>query len=194
MEFCNCGKLLYSVFNDEILVIVDVFCFFVGVVCCLNGLVVGEYFEGYILMICCDLLGVVVFIVLWNYLLMMVVWKFVLVLVVGNCVVFKLLEIILLIVLKLVELVKDIFLVGVINILFGRGKMVGDLLIGYFKVWMVLLMGFIVIGEYIISYIVLFIKCIYMEFGGKVLVIVFDDVDIEVVVEGVCIFGYYNVG
>lgn len=33
-----------------------------------------------------------------------------------------------------------------------------------------------------------------MEFGGKVLVIVFDDVDIEVVVEGVCIFGYYNVG
>lgn len=134
LELLNCGKLLYCVINDEMLVIVDVFCFFVGVVCCLLGMVVGEYFEGYILMICCDLVGVVVFIVLWNYLLMMVVWKLVLVLVVGNCVVIKFLEIILLMVLKLVELVKDIFLEGVINVLFGCGKMVGDFLIVYVKV------------------------------------------------------------
>lgn len=194
MEFRNCGKSLYSAFNDEISAIVDVFRFFAGAARCLNGLAVGEYFEGYISMIRRDSLGVVVFIVSWNYSLMMVAWKFVSALAVGNCVVFKLLEIISLIALKLVELAKDIFSVGVINILFGRGKTVGDSLIGYFKVRMVSLTGFIVIGEYIISYIASFIKRIYMEFGGKALVIVFDDADIEVVVEGVRIFGYYNVG
>lgn len=59
---------------------------------------------------------------------------------------------------------------------------------------MVFLIGLIVIGVYIIGYIVLLIKCIYMELGGKVLVIVFDDVDIDVVVDGVWIFGFYNVG
>lgn len=80
---------------------------------------VGEYVVGYISMICCDVVGVVVFIVLWNYLLLMVVWKFGLVLVGGNIVVLKLLEYMLLSILKLGELFVEIFFVGVVNIVYG---------------------------------------------------------------------------
>ncbi|MCZ5975532.1 aldehyde dehydrogenase family protein, partial [Escherichia coli] len=54
--------------------------------------------------------------------------------------------------LKLAELAKDIFPAGVINVLFGRGKTVGDPLTGHPKVRMVSLTGSIASGEHIISH------------------------------------------
>lgn len=59
---------------------------------------------------------------------------------------------------------------------------------------MVLLIGFVCIGSWIIEGMVESVKCMYMELGGKVFVLIFDDVDIDVVVEGICVFGFYNVG
>lgn len=96
--------------------------------------------------------------------------------------------------LKLAELAKDIFPAGVINVLFGRGKTVGDPLTGHPKVRMVSLTGSIATGEHIISHTAPSIKRTHMELGGKAPVIVFDDADIEAVVEGVRTFGYYNAG
>ena len=49
-------------------------------------------------------------------------------------------------------------------------------------------------GEHIISHTASSIKRTHMELGGKAPVIVFDDADIEAVVEGVRTFGYYNAG
>ncbi|WP_117028107.1 aldehyde dehydrogenase family protein, partial [Klebsiella pneumoniae] len=48
--------------------------------------------------------------------------------------------------------------------------------------------------EHIISHTAPAIKRTHMELGGKAPVIVFDDADIEAVVEGVRTFGYYNAG
>ncbi|EPX7325915.1 aldehyde dehydrogenase family protein [Escherichia coli] len=112
----------------------------------------------------------------------------------GNCVVLKPSEITPLTALKLAELAKDIFPAGVINVLFGRGKTVGDPLTGHPKVRMVSLTGSIATGEHIISHTAPSIKRTHMELGGKAPVIVFDDADIEAVVEGVRTFGYYNAG
>lgn len=112
----------------------------------------------------------------------------------GNCVVLKPSEITPLTALKLAELAKDIFPAGVINVLFGRGKTVGDPLTGHPKVRMVSLTGSIATGEHIISHTAPSIKLTHMELGGKAPVIVFDDADIEAVVEGVRTFGYYNAG
>ncbi|ELN8439751.1 aldehyde dehydrogenase family protein [Escherichia coli] len=112
----------------------------------------------------------------------------------GNCVVLKPSEITPLTALKLAELAKDIFPAGVINVLFGRGKTVGDPLTGHPKVRMVSLTGSIATGEHIISHTASSIKRTHMELGGKAPVIVFDDADIEAVVEGVRTFGYYNAG
>ncbi|HFV0577998.1 TPA: aldehyde dehydrogenase family protein, partial [Escherichia coli] len=62
------------------------------------------------------------------------------------------------------------------------------------KVRMVSLTGSIATGEHIISHTAPSIKRTHMELGGKAPVIVFDDADIEAVVEGVRTFGYYNAG
>ncbi|MDA8478988.1 aminobutyraldehyde dehydrogenase [Citrobacter sp. Awk 4] len=194
LESQNCGKPLHCVLNDEIPAIVDVFRFFAGAARCLNGLAAGEYLEGHTSMIRRDPIGVVASIAPWNYPLMMAAWKLAPALAAGNCVVIKPSEITPLTALKLAEFAKDIFPAGVINVLFGRGKTVGDPLTGHEKVRMVSLTGSIATGEHIISHTAPSIKRTHMELGGKAPVIVFDDADLDAVVEGVRTFGFYNAG
>lgn len=194
LESLNCGKPLHCALNDEIPAVVDVFRFFAGVARCLNGLAAGEYLEGHTSMIRRDPVGVVASIAPWNYPLMMAAWKLGPALAAGNCVVIKPSEITPLTALKLAELAKDIFPAGVLNVLFGRGKTVGDPLTGHEKVRMVSLTGSIATGEHIISHTAPSIKRTHMELGGKAPVIVFDDADLNAVVEGVRTFGFYNAG
>ncbi|WAH52892.1 aminobutyraldehyde dehydrogenase [Pseudescherichia vulneris] len=194
LESLNCGKPLHCVINDEIPAVVDVFRFFAGAARTLNGLAAGEYLEGHTSMIRRDPVGVVASIAPWNYPLMMAAWKLAPALAAGNCVVIKPSEITPLTALKLAELAKDIFPAGVLNVLFGRGKTVGDPLTGHEKVRMVSLTGSIATGEHIIGHTASSVKRTHMELGGKAPVIVFDDADLDAVVEGVRTFGYYNAG
>ena len=194
LESLNCGKPLHCVLSDEIPAVADVFRFFAGAARCLNGLAAGEYLEGHTSMIRRDPVGVVASIAPWNYPLMMAAWKLGPALAAGNCVVIKPSEITPLTALKLGELAQDIFPPGVLNVLFGRGKTVGDPLTGHEKVRMVSLTGSIATGEHIISHPASSIKRTHMELGGKAPVIVFDDADLDAVVEGVRTFGFYNAG
>lgn len=194
LESLNCGKPLHCVLNDELPAVVDVFRFFAGAARCLNGLAAGEYLEGHTSMIRRDPLGVVASIAPWNYPLMMAAWKLAPALAAGNCVVIKPSEITPLTLLKLAELAQGIFPPGVLNVLFGRGQSVGDRLTGHQKVRMVSLTGSIATGEHIISHTASSIKRTHMELGGKAPVIVFDDADLDAVVEGVRTFGFYNAG
>ncbi|MEN4871182.1 aminobutyraldehyde dehydrogenase [Kosakonia cowanii] len=194
LESLNCGKPLHCVLNDELPAVVDVFRFFAGAARCLNGLAAGEYLEGHTSMIRRDPLGVVASIAPWNYPLMMAAWKLAPALAAGNCVVIKPSEITPLTLLKLAELAQGIFPAGVLNVLFGRGQSVGDRLTGHHKVRMVSLTGSIATGEHIISHTASSIKRTHMELGGKAPVIVFDDADLDAVVEGVRTFGFYNGG
>ncbi len=194
LESLNCGKPLHCVLNDELPAVVDVFRFFAGAARCLNGLAAGEYLEGHTSMIRRDPLGVVASIAPWNYPLMMAAWKLAPALAAGNCVVIKPSEITPLSLLKLAELAQGIFPPGVLNVLFGRGQSVGDRLTGHQKVRMVSLTGSIATGEHIISHTASSIKRTHMELGGKAPVIVFDDADLDAVVEGVRTFGFYNAG
>lgn len=194
LESLNCGKPLHCVLNDELPAVVDVFRFFAGAARCLNGLAAGEYLEGHTSMIRRDPLGVVASIAPWNYPLMMAAWKLAPALAAGNCVVIKPSEITPLTLLKLAELAQGIFPAGVLNVLFGRGQSVGDRLTGHPRVRMVSLTGSIATGEHIISHTASSIKRTHMELGGKAPVIVFDDADLDAVVEGVRTFGFYNAG
>ncbi|MGK9174963.1 aminobutyraldehyde dehydrogenase [Yokenella regensburgei] len=194
LESLNCGKPLHCALNDEIPAVVDVFRFFAGAARCMNGLAAGEYLEGHTSMIRRDPVGVVASIAPWNYPLMMAAWKLAPALAAGNCVVIKPSEITPLTALRLAELAKDIFPPGVLNVLFGRGTTVGDPLTGHEKVRMVSLTGSFATGEHIISHTAPSIKRTHMELGGKAPVIVFDDADLDAVVEGVRTFGFYNAG
>ncbi|ELY4125075.1 aminobutyraldehyde dehydrogenase [Cronobacter malonaticus] len=194
LESKNCGKPLHCVAGDEIPAVADVFSFFAGAARCLNGLAAGEYLADHTSMIRRDPVGVVASIAPWNYPLMMAAWKLAPALAAGNCVVLKPSEITPLTAFKLAELAKDIFPAGVLNVLFGRGQTVGDPLTSHEKVRMVSLTGSIATGEHIISRTASSIKRTHMELGGKAPVLVFDDADLDAVVEGIRTFGFYNAG
>ncbi|RLM22301.1 1-pyrroline dehydrogenase [Brenneria alni] len=194
LESLNCGKPYHAVLNDEIPAVADVFRFFAGAARCLNGSAAGEYLEGHTSMIRRDPIGVVASIAPWNYPLMMASWKLAPALAAGNCVVLKPAEQTPLTTFYLAHLLVDILPAGVVNILFGSGAEVGNALTGHEKVRMVSLTGSIATGVHILSNTAPSVKRTHMELGGKAPVIVFDDADIEQVVEGIRGFGFYNAG
>ena len=194
LESLNCGKPFHCVLNDEIPAVVDVFRFFASACRCMDGSAAGEYLDGHTSMIRRDPLGVVASIAPWNYPLMMAAWKLGPALAAGNCVVIKPSEITPLTTFALATLMKDIFPAGVVNVLFGTGAAVGDRLTGHEKVAMVSLTGSIPTGSHIIQHTAASVKRTHMELGGKAPVLVFDDADLDAVVEGIRTFGFYNAG
>ncbi len=194
LESLNCGKPYHAVLNDEIPAVADVFRFFAGAARCLNGSAAGEYLEGHTSMIRRDPVGVVASIAPWNYPLMMAAWKLAPALAAGNCVVLKPAEQTPLTALYLASLLADLFPPGVVNILFGQGREIGDALTGHERVRMVSLTGSIATGSHIIGNAAASVKRTHMELGGKAPVIVFDDADLEQVTDGIRSFGFYNAG
>ncbi|MDO8288419.1 MAG: gamma-aminobutyraldehyde dehydrogenase [Parvibaculum sp.] len=194
LESLNCGKPYLRVLEDEIPSVVDCFRFFAGAVRCMSGSAAGEYIEGYTSMIRRDPVGVVASIAPWNYPLMMAAWKIAPALAAGNVVVLKPSEQTPLTALKLAELVAEIFPEGVFNLVLGRGDSVGAPLVSHAGVHMTSLTGDIATGRKVLEAATGTLKRTHLELGGKAPVIVFDDADIDEVVEGIRGFGYYNAG
>lgn len=192
LESLNCGKPYHAALNDELPAVADVFRFFAGAARCLSGSAAGEYLEGHTSMIRRDPIGVVASIVPWNYPLMMAAWKLAPALAAGNCVVLKPAEQTPFTTFHLASLLADIFPAGVVNVVFGTGAAIGDALTGHPLVNMVSLTGSIAIGAHILSHTASSIKRTHMELGGKAPVIVFDDANIDQVVDGIRSFGFYN--
>jgi aminobutyraldehyde dehydrogenase len=194
LESLNCGKPYARVLADEIPAIVDCYRFFAGAARCLSGSAAGEYLAGYTSMIRRDPVGVVASIAPWNYPLMMVAWKIAPALGAGNSVVLKPSEQTPLTALKLARIIAEIFPAGVFNLVLGRGESVGAPLVNHPGVHMISLTGDIGTGRKMMQAATATLKRTHLELGGKAPVIVFDDADIESVVEGVRTFGYYNAG
>ncbi|MBN9010149.1 MAG: aldehyde dehydrogenase family protein, partial [Rhizobiales bacterium] len=194
LEAGNCGKPKHAVLRDETPAIVDVFRFFAGACRVTTASAAGEYLPGYTSMIRRDPIGVVGSIAPWNYPLMMAAWKLGPALAAGNTVVIKPSEQTPLTTLRLAELAADILPEGVLNVVVGRGATTGDALINHPKVAMLSLTGSIATGHKVLEAASRSLKRTHLELGGKAPVIVFDDADIDAVVEGVRMFGYYNAG
>lgn len=194
LESLNCGKPYPRVLEDEIPAIVDCFRFFAGAARCMNGSAAGEYLPGLTSMIRRDPIGVVASIAPWNYPLMMAAWKIAPALAAGNVVVLKPSEQTPLTTLKLAEVMAELFPAGVWNLVLGRGETVGAPLVSHPGVHMTSLTGDIATGRKVLEAATGTLKRTHLELGGKAPVIVFDDADIDAVVEGVRTFGYYNAG
>ena len=194
LEADDAGKPYSAALGDEIPAIADVYRFFAGASRCLNGSAAGEYLPGYTSMIRRDPVGVVASIAPWNYPLMMAAWKLAPALAAGNTVVLKPSEITPLTTLKLGEILQEIFPAGVVNIVFGRGAEVGVPMTSSHKVRMVSLTGSIPTGQKIVESSTANMKRTHMELGGKAPVLVFDDADLDEVVDGLRAFGFYNAG
>ena len=185
LEALNCGKPRLRVLQDEMPAIVDCFRFFAGAVRAMHGAVAGEYLAGHTSMVRRDPIGVVGSIAPWNYPLMMAAWKLAPALAGGNTIVLKPSEQTPLTALKLARLIAGIFPAGVVNVIVGRGETVGAAIINHPKVAMVSLTGDIATGKKVLAAASKTVKRTHLELGGKAPVIVFDDADIDAVVEGI---------
>src|SRR5580704_16760998 len=194
LESRNTGKPLAAVTADELPAIADVFRFFAGACRSPQGLAAGEYLPGHTSMIRRDPVGVVASIAPWNYPLMMAAWKIAPAIAAGNTLVLKPSELTPLTLLKLATALAEILPPGVVNIVCGRGEPVGTALITHERVRMVSLTGSVATGQKVLAAAAGNLKRTHLELGGKAPVLVFDDADIEAVVAGVKVFGYYNAG
>ncbi|MFJ7356290.1 gamma-aminobutyraldehyde dehydrogenase [Phyllobacterium sp. NPDC097923] len=194
LEALNCGKPINAVRNDELPAIIDCWRFFAGAIRSMHAPVAGEYLPGHTSMVRRDAVGIVGSIAPWNYPLMMMAWKLAPAIAGGNTVVFKPSEQTPLTALKMARLLADILPEGVVNVILGRGDTVGNALINHPKIGMVSITGDIATGKKVLQAAAKTVKRTHLELGGKAPVIVYDDADLDAVVNGIRTFGYYNAG
>lgn len=194
LEALNCGKPINEVRNEEIPAVADCFRYFAGAVRNMHGPLAGEYMEGHTSMVRRDAIGVVASIAPWNYPVMMMAWKLAPALAGGNTVVLKPSEQTPLSALKLAQLMAAILPEGVINVVVGQGASVGNTLINHPGVDMISITGDISTGKKVLQAASRTVKRTHLELGGKAPVIVFDDADLDRVVEGMRAFSFYNAG
>jgi betaine-aldehyde dehydrogenase len=193
LEAANAGKPFEAFKNDEIPAMVDNLRFFAGAARCMEGKAAGEYLEGYTSIIRREPVGVIGQIAPWNYPIMMAVWKIGPALATGNTIVLKPAPSTPLSTLKLAELCAEFLPTGVLNVIAG-GNDPGAALVEHDDVDMVSLTGSVETGKWIAEHAAKTLKRVHLELGGKAPVIVFDDVDLDTVLETVAGTGYYNAG
>ena len=193
LEAEDVGKPI-SVSAADIPFITDNLRFFAGAARVPEGKSTGEYERGFTSMIRREPLGVTAGICPWNYPLMMAAWKLGPALAAGNTSVIKPAELTPRTSLRLAELAADIFPAGVINVVTGHGSEIGDQLVRNPDVRLVSVTGDTSTGKIIQAAAAETVKRVHLELGGKAPVVVFDDADIEKVVETLKFAGYTNTG
>jgi acyl-CoA reductase-like NAD-dependent aldehyde dehydrogenase len=95
---------------------------------------------------------------------------------------------------RLAQIAAEYLPPGVLNVIYGHGEPAGAGLVRHPDVAMVSLTGDVGTGKEVARAAADTLKRVHLELGGKAPVIVFDDADIEAVIEGVKIAGYFNAG
>jgi betaine-aldehyde dehydrogenase len=193
LESANAGKPLQTFKDDEIPAMVDNLRFFAGAARCMEGKSAGEYLEGYTSIIRREPVGVAGQIAPWNYPLMMAVWKIGPALAAGCSIVLKPAPTTPVTTLKMAELAAEFLPKGVLNVIAG-GNDAGAAIVEHDDVDIVSLTGSVETGKWIAEHAAKTLKRVHLELGGKAPVIVFDDVDLDTVLETVAGTGYYNAG
>jgi betaine-aldehyde dehydrogenase len=194
IESANAGKPRQAFLGDEVPAMADQLRFFAGACRVMEGKAAGEYLEGYTSIVRREPIGVIGQIAPWNYPMMMAVWKIGPALATGNTVVLKPAETTPMSALKMAELAADLFPEGVFNVVTGHGEPTGSTLVTHPDVDMVSLTGSPRTGKWIAKAAADTLKRVHLELGGKAPVVVFDDADMDTVLETVAGTGYYNAG
>ncbi|GAC1566426.1 MAG: aldehyde dehydrogenase family protein [Ktedonobacteraceae bacterium] len=139
--------------------------------------------------------GVIGQIIPWNFPLLMLAWKIAPALAMGNTVVLKPARYTSLTALKFAEIIQEVGLPpGVVNILTGEASQVGEALVNHPYVNKIAFTGSTDVGRSIRRATAGSAKKLSLELGGKSPFIVFDDADLDSVVEGVVDAIWFNQG
>ena len=139
--------------------------------------------------------GVVGQIIPWNFPLLMLAWKIAPALAMGNTVALKPARYTSLTALKFAEIMQEVGLpAGVVNILTGEASQVGEALVRHPDINKIAFTGSTDVGRSIRRVTAGSGKKLSLELGGKSPFIVFDDADLDSVVEGVVDAIWFNQG
>jgi acyl-CoA reductase-like NAD-dependent aldehyde dehydrogenase len=125
---------------------------------------------------------------------MMAVWKVGPALAAGNTVVLKPSEQTPMTAAHLARIAAEHLPQGVLNVIYGHGEPAGAGLVRHPDVAMVSLTGDVATGKEVARAAADSVKRVHLELGGKAPVVVFDDADLDAVVESVKVAGYFNAG
>lgn len=193
LEMLDTGKTL-STAQGQVMQAIEDFEFYAGAIVGHRGTVnpMAGQFHNYTEK---EPVGVCAQIIPWNYPLMMAAWKVAPAIAVGCSIVVKPASLTPLTAIILGEICIEAGVpAGVVNIVPGSGKDVGNYLVEHDKVDKVAFTGSTPIGKDIMAKASDTLKRVTLELGGKSPNIVFDDADIDAAVVG-SIYGiYYNTG
>lgn len=140
-------------------------------------------------------IGVVASITPWNYPWMMAVWKIIPAIAAGNTVVAKPASNTPLTTIEFAKLIEKAGVpAGVVNVVTGPGKTVGEQLCTHKDVDMVVFTGDTITGRRIMEQASHSVKRVQLELGGKAPFIVFDDADLEAASKGAVAGAFVNCG
>jgi betaine-aldehyde dehydrogenase len=159
--------------------------FFAGAVRNLEGKASAEYTGSHTSMTRREPIGVVGQVSPWNYPLWMAIWKIGPALAAGNSVVLKPASATPLTTLRLAELASDAGVpAGVLNVITGRGEVVGQALAEHADIDLISLTGDTETGRRIMTAAAGTLKRVHLELGGKAPFVVFADADLEAAARG----------
>ena len=134
----------------------------------------------------CKPLGVCGMITPWNFPLAIPTWKIMPALVAGNTVVFKPATLTPLLAVRLVEVFEEAGLPpGVLNLVLGTGGEVGDAILAHPNIALVSFTGSTATGDHVAMEAARTRKRVSLELGGKNAIIVLDDADLDLALDGI---------
>jgi betaine-aldehyde dehydrogenase len=174
---------------------IDNVAFFAGAARNLEGKASAEYSGEHTSSVRREPIGVVGSIAPWNYPLQMAAWKILPAIAAGNTVVLKPAELTPLTSVAFAEAAQRAGIPdGVVNVVTGRGSIVGEALVGHRDVSMVSFTGSTGAGSRVGSLAAGLVKRVHLELGGKAPFVVFDDADLEAAARGAVAGALINAG
>ncbi|MFJ4338106.1 gamma-aminobutyraldehyde dehydrogenase [Streptomyces sp. NPDC088915] len=194
-ESLQCGKPLKLTTEFDVPGTVDNTAFFAGAARHLQGQAAAEYSGDHTSYVRREPLGVVGSIAPWNYPLQMAAWKILPAVAAGNTIVLKPAELTPLTSLMFAQAATDAGIPdGVINIVNGAGRTVGEHLVGHPDVVMTSFTGSTPVGKRVAEIATATVKRLHLELGGKAPFVVFDDADLEAAARGAVAASLINSG
>ncbi|MEE8330640.1 MAG: aminobutyraldehyde dehydrogenase [Acidimicrobiia bacterium] len=193
LEVDNVGKPV-SIVDFEFDLTVDNWRFFAGAARHIEGKAAAEYWPGATSYVRREPLGVVGAIAPWNYPLNMATWKLGPALATGNTVVLKPSGITPITALRLAQLLEGVLPPGVLNVVCGRGSVIGEAISAHPDIAMVSITGSVAAGRAVARTASESLKRVHLELGGKAPVVVFDDADAGAVAAKLREASFYNSG